>query len=387
MSDTPKTSAADIVRAGGGELVTSAALYGAEIDSQIATAKAYPRSMTAFTNGLRALVTTSVEIAESCEYAVPRDGKQITGPSARFAELLVHSYGNCRASGRIIEIDKKHVTAQGVFHDLENNSAKSVEVKRRITYKDGRTYSDDMIATTCQAALAIATRNAIVAGIPRALWDTILEDARRAAEGTKETLPKRVELLLKAFDKDFGVAPQRVLLRAGYTSVDQFTPKKLVFFRNLYVSLKDGDMTVDEVFPREATAAKKGPTLDDLAGEPEPEPERPEPANPHQDARNSQALAEDETLRRLEEEAENQPKAKKAKPAPEPAPDPVATLEGADLKALTAAYVKRITASITVGRLDDEEAKIMADQRLPDGDADDLMDLLSARRAELEAAG
>lgn len=417
MSEAPKTSAADIIRAGGNELTTAADLYGASIDRQIATAKHYPRNLTGAMATCRAMASMSVAVADSCEYALPRDGKQITGPSARFAEILAYNFGNCRVEGRIIEIDKKHVTAQGVFHDLEGNGAISVEVKRRITNKSGQTYGDDMIQTTCQAAISIARRNAILAGIPEALWLEAYEAAQEAKLGSKADLPQRIKALLKAFE-DLGVAPQRVLEKAGYEEADQFTANKLAYFRSVYVAIKEGHQTLEEAFPRKAEPGKR-PTLDDLAEEPESGNKMltPEQMEEHlrqsgeEAAKRRQDQESEETLRRLEEEAENQPKAKKAKPAPKDAPAPTAApaaspdlpapagqvkpatpktplatqLEGADLKALTDAYVKRITASISVGRLDDEEAKIMADQRLPDGDADDLMDLLSSRRSELEA--
>lgn len=403
MSDAPKTFAADIIRAGGAELTTAADLYGASIDRQIATAKHYPRNLTGAMATCRAMASMSVAVADSCEYALPRDGKQITGPSARFAEILAYNFGNCRVEGRIIEIDKKHVTAQGVFHDLEGNGAISVEVKRRITNKSGQTYGDDMIQTTCQAAISIARRNAILAGIPEALWLEAYEAAQEAKLGSKADLPQRIKALLKAFE-DLGVAPQRVLEKAGYEEADQFTANKLAYFRSVYVAIKEGHQTLEEAFPRKAAPGKR-PTLDDLAAEPEPD-RGPQPtAEDVQQAREEQAAAQrpapddSDALRRAEEEAENRPKAPTPAPAaspdlPAPAgtatptpvgPPPVAVLEGAKLKAHLDKYVKRITASISTARLDDEEAKINTDQEIPDSDAEDLLDLLSSRRAELEA--
>ena len=260
----PKESkdAEPIILEGGAMLSTAAELYGAEIDTQISTAKAYPRNVTAFQTRTHSMVTQSTEIAESCEYSMPRDGKQITGPSARFAEVLLFNFGNARAAARIVTIDKKHVTAQGVFHDLESNSATSVEVKRRITKKDGSTYGDDMIQTTAQAACSIAKRNAIIAGIPRALWEDAFNAAKKVAEGTREELPARVEKMFGMFD-ELGVAPQRVLKFCGYKTADEFTTKKLATLRGIFNAIKDGDLTTDQVF-RSDVAAKPS-TLDTMA--------------------------------------------------------------------------------------------------------------------------
>ncbi|MFM7859586.1 MAG: hypothetical protein ACKO96_48585, partial [Flammeovirgaceae bacterium] len=133
----------------------------AEIDTQIATAKAFPRSEKMFMDRAISMATVTEEIAQSCIYALPRGGKPIEGPSVRLAEIIVASYGNLRSSARIVDNDGKMITSQGVCHDLENNTAVSVDVKRRITDKNGKTFNDDMQVVTGNAANAIAFRNAV----------------------------------------------------------------------------------------------------------------------------------------------------------------------------------------------------------------------------------
>src|ERR1700754_457466 len=73
-----------------------AMIQGAEIDQQIATAKKYPRSLTKFVEQTKGLVAMDESIAESCIYALPRGGKMIKGPSARFAEIIASQWGNAR---------------------------------------------------------------------------------------------------------------------------------------------------------------------------------------------------------------------------------------------------------------------------------------------------
>jgi hypothetical protein len=46
------------------------------------------------------MATLTPEIAASCIYALPRDGKTIEGPSARFAEVMMHAWGTCGPKGR-----------------------------------------------------------------------------------------------------------------------------------------------------------------------------------------------------------------------------------------------------------------------------------------------
>src|SRR4051812_35342577 len=90
-----------------------------EIDMQIATARRYPRSLKAFRDQITELVTLDEDVARSCIYVVPRDGKNIEGPSARFAELIISCWGNNRTGGRIVGADEDFVTGQGFFFDLE----------------------------------------------------------------------------------------------------------------------------------------------------------------------------------------------------------------------------------------------------------------------------
>src|SRR5678816_4803120 len=94
-------------------------------------------------------------------YSLPRGGRNIVGPSVRFAEVVASSWGNIRSGARIIDIDDKFITAQGQCFDLEKNICVQVEVKRRITKKDGKRYDDDMIGVTGNAACSISLRNAV----------------------------------------------------------------------------------------------------------------------------------------------------------------------------------------------------------------------------------
>jgi hypothetical protein len=181
-----------------------AVISKAEIDVQIATAHRFPRSVKAFRDEALAMVTLTEAIAEECIYALPRDGKTIEGPSARFAEVIISAWGNSRSGARVVDDSGEFVTAQGVFHDLQKNVAITYEVKRRITDKRGRRYNPDMIGVTANAACSIALRNAILKGVPKAFWSDIYEAARKTIMGDFQTLANRRAAALNAFQK-FGV--------------------------------------------------------------------------------------------------------------------------------------------------------------------------------------
>ena len=61
----------------------------ASVDSQVATAKQYPRNITRSINNSIAMATMDNDTAQSCGYALPRGGKPITGPSVHLAKIIV----------------------------------------------------------------------------------------------------------------------------------------------------------------------------------------------------------------------------------------------------------------------------------------------------------
>ena len=225
------------------------ALARAEIDGQIATARAYPRSMARAKQQIMSYVTLDEDTAETCIYSLPRSGKPITGPSIRFAEIVQQCWGNNRTAARITSVDRvnKFVEAEGIYHDLETNSARKATVRRRIVDSKGRLYSDDMIIVTGNAACSIALRNAILAGVPRAIWGQAEDAARKAMAGSIETLSVTREKSIAAFAR-FGVTPDHVFGALGLNGADEVTLEHIVVMRGMFSAIKNGEATVEEIF-------------------------------------------------------------------------------------------------------------------------------------------
>ena len=230
----------------------------AEIDVQITTAHRFPRSVSKFVEEATSLVTLTEAIAEECIYALPRDGKTIEGPSARFAEIIASCWGNSRAGARVVDEAGQFVTAQGVFHDLQKNVAITYEVKRRIVDKNGRRYNPDMIGVTANAACSIALRNAILKGVPKAFWTSIYDTARKTIIGDFQTLANRRAAALQAFQK-FGVKPEQVFEKLGIRGEEDITLDHVLVLRGLMTALKEGDTTVEDAFaPKPAEGERRG---------------------------------------------------------------------------------------------------------------------------------
>lgn len=233
------------------------AITKAELDQQITTARAFPRSVKRFTNECMDMACLSEEVAASCMYALPRGGKSIEGPSARMAEIIQSAWGNNRSGQRIVDEGSEFVTAQGIFHDLERNVMITVEVKRRITDKDGKRFNTDMIGVTGNAASSIAHRNAVLKGVPKAFWNSIYLAARRTAVGDQKTLvAKRTDAL--AYLQKMGVAPETVFASLGIGGEQDIGLDELATLRGSIEAIKSGEATIENAFAPRETKAPQG---------------------------------------------------------------------------------------------------------------------------------
>ena len=239
----------------------------ASIDIQIATAKKYPRSLAAVKQKMLSFATLDEETASGCFYTLPArrggDGKSLQGPSVRLAEIALATYGHLRAGARVIADDGKVLTAQGVVHDLENNVCIAIEVKRRVTTKDGRRFSDDMIVTTGNAACSIALRNATFRVIPLALVKPVYEAAKRLAIGDSKSLSQRRAAAVEYFAK-MGVPKDRIFGALGVSGIEDVTLDHLEMLQGYRTAIADKEATIDEVFPVAVKAAKVPAKEDDV---------------------------------------------------------------------------------------------------------------------------
>lgn len=226
---------------------TLTALTKGEIDAQIATAKLYPRNLAKVLNNIETLATMDEDIAGSCFYTLRRQGKVIEGPSVRMAEIVASSWGNLRTGYRIIANDGKTITAQGICHDLETNTAVTTEVRRRITDKKGQTYNDDMQIITGNAACAIAFRNAVFKVVPAALVKKPIDKAKKVSLGESMTLETSRAKMLDYF-KTIGVDEKQIFDYLSVEKVEEIDIDMVVELRGLATAIKEGTTTVKEAF-------------------------------------------------------------------------------------------------------------------------------------------
>ena len=222
----------------------------ANVDSQIATAKQYPRDLRRAINNSIAMATLDVPTAQSCGYALPRGGKPITGPSVHLAKLIVSNYGNIRAEAKVVQITDKQVISRGTCWDLENNVATAFEVRRSIVGRSGQRFSDDMITVTGNAANAIAYRNAVFSVIPKAITDKVYQAAQHTITGDlsdEDKIIARRKKCIDFFKDEFGISEKEVVMLCGKQTVNQIKANEIALLLGITQSLTDGDTTVDDL--------------------------------------------------------------------------------------------------------------------------------------------
>jgi hypothetical protein len=229
----------------------------AELDIMITTAKAYPRTVSQCVEYATELATMDEETAQSCFYCLPRkekDGtkKEIKGPSIRLAEIMANSWGNIHAGTRILSNDGRHITAEGIAWDLQNNVKMSAENKISIRFgeKDGKggyTANTDMQTVLSNAASAKALRNAIFKVIPRALVMRVMEKAMTFAIGDSKSINVKVQEIFDKLGK-MGIDKQKILDYYDKKSLAEITSEEFKSLIGVGTAIKEGYLKPDEAF-------------------------------------------------------------------------------------------------------------------------------------------
>lgn len=228
-------------------LENGAAIYEAqnraEIDTMVATAKAYPRNVKRSTDNAISIATMDIETAKTCGFCVPRGGKTVVGKSVHLAKIIAQTWGNLRVETKVIAVGDKDITSQAICFDLENNVAIKVEVKRSIMSKNGR-FNDDMIIVTGNAANSIALRNAILSVVPTAVSNKVYEASKQAITGDLSDETKRVQMRIKLvseFKDNYNISESELLKILSINSLAAINADKYIQAAAIWQSLKDGD--------------------------------------------------------------------------------------------------------------------------------------------------
>lgn len=243
------------------QVVQVDAVERANVDSQVSTAKQYPRSIKRSIENSIVMATMDADTAQSCGYALPRGGKPITGPSVHLAKIIVSNWGNTRTEAKVVQITDKQIISRGTCWDLETNVASAFEVRRSIVDRYGKRFSDDMITVTGNAANSIAYRNAVFSVVPKAIVEKVYKAAQKFITGDlsdEEKLIKRRTDAINYFNDEWGITEEEVIKLCGKQTVNQIKADEIALMLGMVQSLKDGDTTVEDLMKpvRESKEAK-----------------------------------------------------------------------------------------------------------------------------------
>lgn len=257
--------------------VTSLQMQKQEIDTQIATARHFPRNEDRAIQKSIKLATSNPRIAQDCFYFRPvgkKDGIQqfADGGSIRVAEILKITWGNIRVAKRVIGTRDGSVGVEWAVHDLESNMMDRGEVWR--PYFN----SEKMIPVITAAALKFAEREAVFAAVPKAHADTVLEECRRMIVGEGEDKAKLYQHVVSEFE-EMGVTIDEMLSVVNRKDYAQGSDGELVFLIGVYNCIKDEACKLSDVFGGEEERKSRKPVLEKKTTRKTKEaPEAPAPA-------------------------------------------------------------------------------------------------------------
>lgn len=238
----------------------TAVIAKAELDTQIATARAYPRDVKRSIDEAIQYATIDEDTAAGCFYALPRkdkDGNKIAieGDSIRLAEILRCAWGHMHTQTRIVEVAEKHITTEAVCWDLQNNNKHIATDRITIWFgekngKGGYRANNDMQIMLAKASQAKALRNAIFQVIPKGLVKVVSTATKKYALGDSENRTVKVTKAVNKLVK-MGLNKEEMLAYFDKTSLNDFTEEDYLALIGIGTALKDGLIKPEEVFMTE----------------------------------------------------------------------------------------------------------------------------------------
>lgn len=190
-------------------------------------------------------------LAASGEYAYPRGGQTVSGPSIRLAEELARCWGNIEYGIRELSRQQGNSEMEAYAWDLETNTYSSQKFTvRHIRDKRGGgqalTEERDIYEITANMG-GRRLRARLLAILPPDLVEAAVFQCRKTLAGdTSLPLADRVRALVDAFAQQ-GVTEKH--LRAYLNkSLDEILPEEIASLRGVFNSIKNGQAAVGDFF-------------------------------------------------------------------------------------------------------------------------------------------
>jgi len=224
------------------------AITEAQLDSIFRHSATRDRSMAKILRDAKELATLNPQIAEKCMYSVPRDGKQLIGPSIRLAEIMASCWGHITVSAQKIADDGKVITVQATAIDTISGVCYTVPVDRKVTKKGGQRFSDDMVIVATNAAISIAIRNAINRVVPGVLTDEVLDACKLVMAGDVKTIAERRKMAVQWFIGK-GAKEANIYAALGVPGIEDIGIDELAVLTGIRNEINDNVRSIDQAFP------------------------------------------------------------------------------------------------------------------------------------------
>lgn len=238
----------DVLRAGSHTASHAIQLAAAILDTRIATAKQFPRSISRFKSECRSLLTEDVETARSAEYAKPVGGGTVRGPSIRLLELAGMCWGNLELTIDDPIVNERSVTVTASAWDLERNYRAPGIATSSILTKFGVRYPQHLIETTIAACASKARRNAIAAVIPKAYVNYLLGEAKEVARANAKPISERRIDAIGYFQRS-GVSLEQILSELKIIGQDDIGEDQLDELNAIRIAIRDEGGKAADFFP------------------------------------------------------------------------------------------------------------------------------------------
>lgn len=211
------------------------------VQGAIAMARQFPRNQADAMNRILD-ACTRYSLAKEAEYAFPRGGQTVTGPSIRLAEVLAQNWGNMDFG--IVELSNEGGRSQVMAYawDLETNVRQQkifMAEHIRYTRKGSTLLTDPRDVYEMTANQGARRLRACILGIlPKDVIESAMEQCQLTLANNMGAPADAIKGLADAFNQ-FGVTETMIAKRLG-KSLKAITSAEVIRMRQIYASLRDG---------------------------------------------------------------------------------------------------------------------------------------------------
>lgn len=212
-----------------------------EVQAGLVIAKRFPRDPE---QAMEAILKECMRpaLAESAEYAFPRGGTTVTGPSIRLAESIARGWGNIDYGMRELVQENGASQVEAYAWDMQTNT----KVRRVFTVRHERhtrkgvqnlTDPRDIYELVANQGIR-RVRACILELIPGDVVDAALSQVQQTLHATADVTPEAIKKLVETFSK-LGIEQDTIGKRYG-KKLEAILPAEIIDLRRIYASLRDG---------------------------------------------------------------------------------------------------------------------------------------------------